>query len=124
MSKTVYITVEALIKLFNEDYDMRLPKNTRFILTSESNKEKEQSYITDLQSQLSEKDKEQNQKAIEQLEKVKNKIESKVESIYKILDDLNIRIVDESTSRQLSSYEEIVKDIDNQIKELKEKDNV
>lgn len=62
--------------------------------------------------------------ALEQLDKVKNKIESKVESIYKILDDLNIRIVDECTSRQLSSYEEIVKDIDNQIKELKEKDNV
>lgn len=62
--------------------------------------------------------------ALEQLENVKNKIESKVESIYKILDDLNIRIVDECTSRQLSSYEEIVKDIDNQIKELKEMDNV
>lgn len=98
MIKTVYVTVEALIKLFNEDYGMRLPKNTRFILTSEINKEKEQSYIADLQSQLSEKEKEieklkldnkkyftdscrankeiayklkqQNQKAIEQLEKV------------------------------------------------------
>ena len=58
--------------------------------------------------------------AVKQLEKVKNKIESKAESIYKILDDLNIRIVDECTSRQLSSYEEIVKDIDNQINELKE----
>lgn len=74
MSKTVYVTVEALIKLFNEDYGMRLPKNTRFILTSEINKEKEQSYIADLQSQLTEKDKEikqlkqsQKQLAIEKL---------------------------------------------------------
>ena len=58
--------------------------------------------------------------AVEQLEKVKNKIESKVESIYKILDDLNIKIVDESTSRELSTYEEIVKEINNQIKQLKE----
>lgn len=57
---------------------------------------------------------------IQQLEKVKNKIESKVESIYKILDDLNIKIVGESTSRELNAYEEIVKDIDNQINELKE----
>ena len=62
----------------------------------------------------------QNQKAIEQLEKVKNKIESKVESIYKILDDLNIKIVGESTSRELNAYEEIAKEIDNQIKQLKE----
>lgn len=58
--------------------------------------------------------------AVEQLEKVKNKIESKVESIYKILDDLNIKIVGESTSRELNAYEEIAKDIDNQIKQLKE----
>lgn len=57
--------------------------------------------------------------ALEQLEKVKNRIESKVESIYKRLDDLNIKIVCESTSSQLSTYEEIVKDIDNQIAELK-----
>lgn len=57
---------------------------------------------------------------IQQLEKVKNKIESKVESIYKILDDLNIKIVGESTSRELNAYEEIAKDIDNQINELKE----
>ena len=57
---------------------------------------------------------------IQQLEKVKNKIESKVESIYKILDDLNIKIVGESTSRELNAYEEIAKDIDNQIKQLKE----
>lgn len=57
--------------------------------------------------------------AVEQLEKVKNKIESKVESIYKILDDLNIKIVGESTSRELNAYEEIAKDIDNQINELK-----
>lgn len=58
---------------------------------------------------------------IQQLEKVKNKIESKVESIYKILDDLNIKIVGESTSRELNAYEEIAKDIDNQINELKGK---
>ena len=58
--------------------------------------------------------------AVEQLEKVKNRIESKVESVYKRLDDLNIKIVCESTSRQLSTYEEIVKEIDNQIKQLKE----
>lgn len=76
--------------------------------------------ISDLQLQLAEKEKEQNQKAIEQLEKVKNKIESKVESIYKILDDLSIKIVGESTSRELNAYEEIAKDIDNQIKQLKE----
>ena len=57
---------------------------------------------------------------IQQLEKVKNKIESKVESIYKILDDLNIKIVGESTSRELNAYEEIAKDINNQINELKE----
>lgn len=56
---------------------------------------------------------------LEQLEKVKNKIESKVESIYKILDDLNIKIVGESTSRELNAYEEIAKEIDNQINELK-----
>ena len=60
--------------------------------------------------------------AVEQLEKVKNKIESKVESIYKILDDLNIKIVGESTSRELNAYEEIAKDIDSQIKQLKEKE--
>ena len=60
--------------------------------------------------------------AVEQLEKVKNKIESKVESIYKILDDLNIKIAGESTSRELNAYEEIAKDIDNQIKQLKEKE--
>lgn len=58
--------------------------------------------------------------AVELLEKVKNRIESKVESVYKRLDDLNIKIVCESTSRQLSTYEEIVKEIDNQIKQLKE----
>lgn len=58
--------------------------------------------------------------AVKQLEKAKNKIESKVESIYKILDDLNIKIVGESTSRELNAYEEIAKDIDNQIKQLKE----
>lgn len=57
--------------------------------------------------------------AVEQLEKVKNRIESTVESIYKRLDDLNIKIVCESTSRQLDTYEEIVKEIDNQIAELK-----
>lgn len=57
--------------------------------------------------------------AVEQLEKVKNRIESKVESVYKRLDDLNIKIVCESTSRQLSTYEEIVKEIDNQIKAIK-----
>ena len=57
--------------------------------------------------------------AVEQLEEVKNKIESKVESIHKILYDLNIKIVCESTSRELSAYEEIIKEIDNQIKELK-----
>lgn len=56
---------------------------------------------------------------LEQLEKAKNKIESKVESIYKILDDLNIKIVGESTSRELNAYEEIAKDIENQINELK-----
>lgn len=57
--------------------------------------------------------------ALEQLEKVKNRIESKVESVYKRLDDLNIKIVCENTSRQLSTYEEIVKEIDNQIKAIK-----
>ena len=56
---------------------------------------------------------------IEQLEKVKNRIESKAESIYKKLDELNIKIVCESTSRQLDAYEEISKEIDNQIKQLK-----
>ncbi len=58
--------------------------------------------------------------AVEQLEKVKNRIEINVESIYKRLDDLNINIVCESTSRQLDTYGEIVKEIDNQIKLLKE----
>lgn len=56
---------------------------------------------------------------IEKLEKVKNQIESKVESIYKKLDELNIEIVCEGTSRQLDAYEEIAKKIDNQIKKLK-----
>ena len=58
--------------------------------------------------------------AVEQLEKVKNGIESKVESIYKRLDDLNIKIVCESISMQLDTYKEISKEIDNQIKQLKE----
>ena len=58
---------------------------------------------------------------IEQLEKVKNRIESKVASIYKKLDELNVEIVCESTSRQLDAYEEISKEIDNQIKQLKGK---
>lgn len=58
--------------------------------------------------------------AVEQLEKVKNRIESKVKNIEKRLDDLNIKIVCESTSRELGTYEETVKIINNQIKRLKE----
>lgn len=98
---------------------------------------KEHKLYKDLETKLAEKEKELKAKetlnqifkdnrkaeisfAVEQLEKVKNRIESKVESVYKRLDDLNIKIVCESTSRQLSTYEEIVKEIDNQIKQLKE----
>lgn len=57
--------------------------------------------------------------AIEELKKLKNRIEGKVENIDKRLDDLKIKIVCESTSRQLSTYEEIVEIIDQQIKSLK-----
>ena len=60
-----------------------------------------------------------NQLALEQLEKVKNGIESKIKSIYKRLDDLNIKIVCERASMQLDTYKEISKEIDNQIEELK-----
>lgn len=80
--------------------------------------EKEQQ-ISDLQSQLIEKDKEQNQKAIERLEEVKNIIKIKVKSIDERLDDLNIKIVCESTSERISTYEEIIQQIDQQINELK-----
>lgn len=61
----------------------------------------------------------QNQTAIAELEKVKNIIDSKVKNIDKRLDDLNIKIVCESTSMQLSTYKEVVKLIDQQIKSLK-----
>lgn len=57
--------------------------------------------------------------AIAELEKVKNIIKSKVESIDRRLERLKIKIVSESTSRQLDTYEEIVKEIDNQIASLK-----
>ena len=57
--------------------------------------------------------------AVEQLEKVKNGIESNIKSIYKRLDDLNIKIVCERTSMQLDTYKEISKEIDNQIKAIK-----
>lgn len=60
-----------------------------------------------------------NQTAIAELEKVKNIIDSKVKNIDKRLDDLNIKIVCESTSMQLSTYKEIIKLIDQQIKLLK-----
>ena len=59
--------------------------------------------------------------AVEQLEKVKNIIKSKVEGIDKRLDDLNIKIVCESTSKQISTYEEIIEQIDQKINELKGK---
>ena len=61
----------------------------------------------------------QNQTAIAELEKVKNIIDSKVKNIDKRLDDLDIKIGCESTSMQLNTYKEIVKLIDQQIKELK-----
>lgn len=57
--------------------------------------------------------------AIAELEKVKNIIKNKVEIIDKRLDNLNIKIVCESTSMQLDTYEEISKEIDNQIASLK-----
>ena len=57
--------------------------------------------------------------AISELEKVKNKIESKVKNIDKRLDDLKIKIVCESISNQISTYQEIVEIINQQIKGLK-----
>ena len=77
--------------------------------------------IEKLKHQLVEKDNQDEISfALEQLEKVKNRIESKVKNIEKRLDDLNIKIVCESTSRELITYEETVKIINNQIKQLKE----
>ena len=75
--------------------------------------------ITMLELELQHKDQDKISFALEQLKKVKNGIESKIKSIYKRLDDLNIKIVCETTSMQLDTYKEISKEIDNQIKAIK-----
>lgn len=109
MIKTVYVTVEALIKLFNENYGMRLPKNTRFILTSEINKEKEQSYIADLQSQLAEK--EEQCRDCKHLNKkielnIKNKLMAENSELQKQLAE---------SEKRIQAYEEIVERKDKEI---------
>lgn len=65
----------------------------------------------------------QKQLAIDELEKAKNTIESKVENIDKRLDDLKIKIVCESTFNKISTYQEIIEIINNQIKALKGENN-
>ena len=57
MSKIIYVTKEALRMALNKDYDMKLPKDTNFVLTTESDKEREQNYVADLEAKLAESEK-------------------------------------------------------------------
>lgn len=54
MSKIVYVTTEALRMALNKDYDMNLPTDIKFVLTSECDKEREQNYVADLETNLAE----------------------------------------------------------------------
>lgn len=112
MSKTVYVTVEALIKLFNEDYDMRLPKNTRFILTSESNKEKEQSYIADLETKLAEKE-----KAVDGLQEINQSLGQTCNNDAKEIERLRELITEKE--KEIANLKGLVRERDKQIKNLK-----
>lgn len=75
--------------------------------------------IEDTKNYIEQLKQSQKQLAVSELKKVENKIESKVKNIDKRLDDLKIKIVCESISKQLDTYEEIVEIIDNKIKELR-----
>ena len=71
--------------------------------------------IADLEAKLAEKDKQQNQKAIEQLEKVKEFVSRQLFITTKGCSDL-----DEAEAKGCNELrEETIKEIDNQINELK-----
>ena len=104
MSKIIYVTKEALMMVFNQDYRMKLPKDTKFVLTTESDKEREQNYVADLEVKLAESEEQiwalENQKlhAHNCLNKLKQQLELKETELG------NVQRMYESATRDSAIY--------------------